>query len=235
MYDAVCEVGHVTVVAPVSEMSAVGHAITIAVPLRVKPYNKNGSLFGYAVDGTPADCVKIAYSAILKEKEKPDLIISGINLGSNSGINAIYSGTVSAATEGAILGIPSFAISLATYHDPDFGLAAKFAQKLAGIVIEEGLPQGTYLNVNVPHVPEKDLKGIVVTRQGQAIFNDGYEMRRDPFGRNYYWLTGSKINIEEDECVDDRAILQNKISITPIHYDLTNYSFLDKLRTWNFE
>lgn len=224
------ELGEVIVVAPDSERSAVGHAITLADPLRVWEFEKNGEFFGYAVNGTPADCVKIAYWALLKEK--PDLIVSGINLGSNTGINVIYSGTVSAATEGTILGIPSFAISLTTFQNPDFSYAAKFARKLARIILENDLPKGTFLNVNVPPVKESEIRGVAITRQGKAVYKEKFDRRVDPQNRVYYWLTGTKVEIEEDSEVDDRAILQNKVSITPIHYDLTNYAFLDELKTW---
>ncbi len=233
LYDELRKVGEVIVVAPDGERSAVGHAITISAPLRVWPYEKNGKAFGYAVAGTPADCVKIAFWALLKDQPKPELVVSGINLGSNTGINAIYSGTVSAATEGAILGVPSFAISLTTYENPDYGPAAKFARHLARIVLKRGLPRGVYLNVNVPAVPADEIKGVAITSQGQAVYREQYQMRRDPRGRAYYWLTGAKIDLERDESIDDGAILQNKISITPIHYDLTNYAFIEELKRWN--
>lgn len=235
LYSEMEKQAEVLVVAPMSEQSAVGHAITIAAPLRVWPFEKNGHQYGYAVAGTPADCVKIAYWALLKNKRKPDLVISGINLGSNTGLNAIYSGTVSAATEGTILGIPSFAISLTTYKNPDFRFAAKFAGRLARLVLREGLPKGVYLNVNVPAVAEEHIKGVAVTVQGQAIYHEKYEKRSDPLGRAYYWLSGYKVDIEEDGNVDDGAILEGKISITPIHYDLTSYAYLDQLKTWNFD
>lgn len=231
LYRQIKEIGEVIVVAPDSEKSAVGHAITLSDPLRVWKFEKNGDFFGYAVNGTPADCVKIAYWALLRHK--PDLVISGINLGSNTGINVIYSGTVSAATEGTILGIPSFAISLTTYKNPDFTYAAKFARKLSKILLERDLPKGTFLNVNVPPIQEEEIEGVVITRQGKAIYKEKFDRRIDPQNRVYYWLTGTKIQLEEDSDVDDRAILQNKVSITPIHYDLTNYEFVNELNTWD--
>lgn len=230
LYQEMQKLGEVTVVAPDSEKSAVGHAITLSDPLRVWNFEKNGTFFGYAVNGTPADCVKIAYWALLDFK--PNLLVSGINLGSNTGINVIYSGTVSAATEGTILNIPSFAISLTTYKNPDFTYAAKFARKLGVQLLERGLPKGTFLNVNVPAVKEEEIRGVVITRQGQAIYEERFDRRIDPQNRVYYWLTGKKVELEEDEEVDDRAILNNKVSITPIHYDLTNYKYLDELRKW---
>lgn len=232
LHKEMVKVGDVTVVAPDSEKSAVGHAITLSDPLRVFDFQKNGEFFGYAVNGTPADCVKIACWALLEEK--PDLVVSGINLGSNSGINAIYSGTVSAATEGTILEIPSFAISLTTYTEPNFDFAAKFARKLATLILQKGLPRGTLLNVNVPPVEEPQIAGIQITRQGRAIYKERFDKRVDPANRVYYWLTGKKVQIEEDIEVDDFAIKSNRVSITPLHFDLTNYEFLDELKSWGF-
>lgn len=232
LYEEVKKLGEVIIVAPDSEKSAVGHAITLSAPLRVDEYRKNGSLFGYAVNGTPADCVKLAYWAILKE-QKPDIIISGINLGSNTGVNIIYSGTVSAAMEGAMLNIPSFAISLTTFNNPDFKPAAKFAGRFVPKLLANKLPAGVSLNINVPPVPEEAIEGIEITRQGKALYREEFDKRIDPHDKSYYWLTGSKMEIEKDPDVDDRAILNNKISITPIHYNLTEYSLLNKIRQWD--
>lgn len=224
-------IGDVFIVAPSTEHSAVGHAITLSDPLRVSDFQRNGRLFGYAVDGTPADCVKIAYWALLKRK--PDLVVSGINLGINTGINTIYSGTVSAATEGAILGIPSFAISLATFCDPDFRYAAQFASRLAGILLEKGLPHGICLNVNVPSCPENQIQGVAVTRQGQAVFKEKFDRRVDPHGRVYYWLTGQKVNQEKSIDFDDGAVQSKYVSVTPVHYNLTHHDSLNTLRDWD--
>ncbi|MFQ5676405.1 MAG: 5'/3'-nucleotidase SurE [bacterium] len=230
LYQEMKQVGDVVVVAPDSEKSAVGHAITLSDPLRVWNFEKNGHFFGYAVNGTPADCVKIAYWALLKKK--PDLVVSGINLGSNAGINAIYSGTVSAATEGTILEIPSFAISLTTFKEPDFSYAAKFARRLSAYILENGLPSGTFLNVNVPPGSEDEIAGVQVTRQGRSNYHEHFDKRVDPQHRVYYWLTGKKIQIEQESDVDENAILNKMVSITPMHYDLTNYDYLDQLRSW---
>jgi len=232
LYRELKKIGDVFVVAPDSEKSAVGHAITLSNPLRVFPFKRNGKFFGHAVTGTPADCVKIAHWAILKG-QKIDLLVSGINHGSNTGINVIYSGTASAATEGTILGIPSFAISVATYDPVDFTVAARFARKLARKLLKKGLPPETFLNVNVPPIPESEIRGVEITRQGKAVFAEKFDRRVDPTGRTYYWLTGKKVHLErEGNDTDDQVILQNKISITPIHYDMTNYAFLEELRTW---
>lgn len=225
--------GKAYIVAPDSEKSAVGHAITLSDPLRVQNFYKNDEFFGYAVNGTPADCVKIAYWAL---EIKPDILISGINLGSNTGINIIYSGTVSAATEGMFLNIPSFAISLTTFTKPNFEIAAKFAGELSQIVLKNGLPRGTLLNVNVPAVKSEDeINGVIITRQGNAMYQEEFDKRTDPHNRVYYWLTGQKIKLEIEPDVDDRAILNNSISITPVQFDLTNYKFLDELREWGIK
>ncbi len=230
---AISQVAEITIVAPATEMSAVGHAITLSDPLRVSEFKKSGDFFGYAVSGTPADCVKLAYWALLKEKPKPDFLISGINLGSNTGINTIYSGTVSAATEGAILGIPSFAISLTTFVEPDFEPAASFAANFLNTFKDIKLPEGVYLNINVPAVPKEEIQGVQVTEQGMAKYEENYHVREDPYNRRYYWLTGKKINVETDIRVDDAAINNNYISITPVHYNLTSFDFLDNLKSYN--
>jgi len=220
----------VVVVAPDSEKSAVGHAITLSDPIRVSSFNKSGQWEGYAVSGTPSDCVKIAVGALLDRR--PDMVISGINLGSNAGINVIYSGTVSAATEGTILGIPSIAVSLTTYTDPIFEPAAHFAVKMMTIVLSRGLPDRTLLNINVPNLPETKIAGVRVTRQGMANFAETFDKRVDPRNRVYYWMDGKKEEISAEDDVDDEAIKQGYISITPVKYDLTNYKFIDALNNW---
>ncbi len=228
------ELGEVIVVAPDRQQSAVGHAITMHSPVRVYPFHVNGTMFGYAIDGTPADAVKFAVRNIMKDNP-PDVLVSGINHGSNTAVNIIYSGTVSAATEGAILGVPSIAVSLTTFDKPDFRYSAKFARKLTEIVAEKGLPPGTVLNVNVPNVPEEEIQGVVVTRQGRSNWDDYYEKRLDPGKREYYWLTGSLQILDKEEDIDQIAIKNKKVSITPIHYDLTNYSVINQLKSWDLE
>jgi 5'-nucleotidase len=222
----------VAVVAPEIERSAVGHAITLTDPLLVKSVNRNGAFFGYAVQGTPADCVKLAINELMDVA--PDMVVSGINLGANVGINVIYSGTVSAATEGAILGVPSIAISINTFRHPDFEPAARFARLLTRQVNKYGLPPHTSLNVNVPAIPEEKIKGVRVTRQGVTRFVERFERREDPRENVYYWQCGSTPPLEEDGDTDASALAEDYISITPIHHDLTNYDFLDSLRSWSF-
>jgi 5'-nucleotidase len=225
------KIAAVTVVAPDRQQSAVGHAITMNYPLRAIPFRKNGEFFGYAVDGTPADAVKLGVRFLLKEK--PDLLISGINHGSNTAINILYSGTVSAATEGTVLGIPSIAVSLTTHDQADFSYAAKFAARLAARVVAEGLPQGTLLNVNVPAVPEEKIPGVRITRQGNSSWEDTFDVRRDPAGREYFWLTGSMAIKDTDPETDQIAVRDNFISVTPIHYELTDLVLLERMKGWS--
>lgn len=233
LYESLKSLGHVTVVAPDTERSAVGHAITLSDPLRVKEVARGGKFFGYATTGTPADCVKLAIRAILKKR--PDIVISGINLGQNTGYSILYSGTVSGATEGAILGIPSFAVSLATFENPDFSFAAEFSKKLANIIIRNrGFPHGTLLNVNVPAVDKKKIKGVRVVRQSKVGVEERFDKREDPRKHIYYWLTGEIIKSDGYKDADIEAVRKNYISITPIRCDMTDYDFLEKLREWTF-
>ena len=209
-----------------------GHAITMQAPLRIREHLKNGKPFGLAVEGTPADCVKFALHNRLKTP--PDLVVSGINHGSNTAINIVYSGTVSAATEGTILGVPSIAVSLTTYDKPDFTYAAKVTKRIALSVLKHGLKPGTLLNVNVPAVPEKKIKGIKITRMGKTRWDDTFEARRDPINQEFYWLTGTLEVIDKGADTDQIAIENNYVSVTPIHYELTDFATLKKLKRWKF-
>lgn len=234
LVEAMKEIGNVIVMAPLDEQSAVGHALTMSLPLRVTEYHKNGSFFGYAVSGTPADCVKLALRTFLNEKglPQPDIVVSGINHGRNTAVNIIYSGTVSAATEATILDVPGVAISLESYKpDSDFSGAADFIKRFAPYVVERGMPQGTLLNVNCPSLPPDKIQGVVYTRQGLSYWDDTFEQRKDPHGRPYYWLKGTYHYVDSDEGADDIALHNNKISVTPLHYDLTDKKFLEEIRT----
>lgn len=231
--EALREMGEITIVAPLKEQSGVGHGITMQIPLRVIKYNKNGEFFGYAVNGTPADCVKIGVRNIMKDT--PDLVVSGINHGSNTAINIIYSGTVSAAREASIMDIPSIAISLTNHTGTDFRYAGKVARMLAKKMIGKDLPTGTLLNVNVPDVPEDQIKGICLTSQGKSKWDDNYEQRVDPNGRDYYWLTGSLTVLDTEINTDQAAIKNNYVSISPIHFDLTDYAAYERMKNWNIE
>lgn len=227
------EIGDVTVVAPLKEQSAVGHAITMQIPLRVTEFHKNGKFFGYAVDGTPADCIKIGIRNIMNES--PDLVVSGINHGSNTAINIIYSGTVSAAREAAIMDVPSIAISVTNHAASNFEFAGKVAKTLAKEIAGKDLPVGTLLNVNVPDVPENEISGICLTKQGKSKWDDIYEKRIDPYGKNYYWLTGNLLEVDKEIESDQAAIKKNYVSITPIHFDLTDYETYKKMKRWNIQ
>ncbi len=231
--DALKQIAEVTVVAPLKEQSGVGHGITMQIPLRVIKYNNNGTFFGYAVNGTPADCVKMGVRNIMTET--PDLVVSGINRGSNTAINIIYSGTVSAAREAAIMGIPAMAISVTSHVASDFGYAGKVARMLSLKMTSGNLPPGTLLNVNVPNLTEDKINGIRLTTQGKSKWDDIYEKRVDPNGANYYWLTGNLMDIDTEFNSDQVAVKNGFVSISPIHFDLTDYATYDNMKSWNID
>ena len=231
LHEAVRDLGDVSVVAPSGEQSAVGHAITLSDPIKTKKIFRNGNFFGHAVGGTPADCVKLAACALLDRR--PDLVISGINLGPNAGISVLYSGTVSAATEGTILGIPSMAISINTFKDPLWDTAARVARHLAALVHRTGLPPRTLLNVNVPNLPLGQIRGFSVTSMGQSRFVETFDRRTDPRGNVYYWMDGALESCGETKGTDLDALNQGYVSLTPIWFDLTNQAALPALRKWN--
>lgn len=229
LVQAMRRLGEVIVVAPDRQQSAVGHALTVASPLRATPFHRDGEVFGWAVNGTPADCVKLGVSTLLEHR--PDMVVSGINHGSNTSVNAIYSGTVSAATEGTLMGIPSMAVSLATFDESaDMTLAAEVAYDVASRLLTLELPAGTLLNVNVPTVPRSQYKGLRITRQGHSEWKDTYDVRTDPQGRPYYWLTGEFVTVQQVEDADDVVVALGWTAITPLHYELTNFNALDNLR-----
>ncbi|MCX7705678.1 MAG: 5'/3'-nucleotidase SurE [bacterium] len=220
----------VVVVAPDSERSNVGHAITLSLPLRVEALKIPAGITGYSVNGMPADCIKIAVSSLLNRK--PDIVISGINLGSNLGIDVLYSGTVSAATEAAILGIPAFAISLDSLEDPDFSYAAFFALTLAEKVINNGLPENTVLNVNVP---QGKPSGVRVVPLSRARYREYYEKRINPRKKTYYWLAGEFMEETDVGDSDTRALKEGFITITPLKIDMTNYECIEIFSRWKFD
>jgi len=230
---ALRRIGTVWVVAPDTQQSAVVHALTVAVPLRVDEHIRDGERFGWRVNGKPADCVKLAVQRLLPER--PDLVVSGINHGRNTAVSLIYSGTVSGATEGAVLGIPSIAVSLDDFkHHADFTFAAEFATWLAPIVATRGLPRGVLLNVNVPAVQSSEIKGVRIAEQGESYWDDTYEERHDPMGRPYYWLTGKYVKTGPDSS-DDHAIDDGYVSITPIHYRLTDAAMMQQIQSWGLD
>ena len=227
------QIGNVTVIAPRSEQSAVGHAITMKIPLRVTKYYKDGDLFGYAVEGTPADCIKIGVRSIMETP--PDVVVSGINHGSNTAINIIYSGTVSAAREAAIMDIPSIAISVTSNAAEHFEYAGKLAQIFVKEIVEKGLEKGTLLNINVPDLPAEEIKGTLLTTQGKSKWEEIYDKRVDPYGKDYYWLTGQLTEVDKEWGTDQFAINNKYAAVTPIHFDLTDYKTFDNMKSWNIE
>lgn len=216
----------VFVFAPDRERSATGHALTLNRPLRLERHPL-GDLEAWAVNGTPSDCVKIALSMALPAP--PDLVISGINRGANVGLDVMYSGTVSAAIEGTMSGIPSIAVSLASFEVGDYEPAARFALWLANRMPQWTLPPKTLLNVNVP---EGTHAGVRITRLGGRRYEDVFEARTDLRGKSYYWLSGTPLPSEEEHDSDVRAVHEHFISVTPIHYDLTHYAMIPPLQDW---
>jgi 5'-nucleotidase len=224
---ALQEIGNVFVVAPDREQSAIAHSLTLHRPLRVEKIRKNF----YAVDGTPADCVHLGVNALLPER--PRLVVSGINKGGNLGDDITYSGTVSAAFEGTLLGIPSFAISLVSRSHFKFETAARFARRVAQHVLKRGLPKDTFLNINVPNLDEETIKSYKITQQGRWIHNgSGVEEKIDPRGKKYYWIGSGQLVFDRRGDTDFEAVSNSYISITPLHLDLTNYSSIPQLRKW---
>ncbi|MBW1729751.1 MAG: 5'/3'-nucleotidase SurE [Deltaproteobacteria bacterium] len=228
LYEAFSQDYEVSVVAPETEMSAVGHAITLSQPLRVRSVTKGGRFYGYAVSGTPADCVKIAVKELLDHP--PDMVLSGINLGRNVGMDILYSGTVSAATEAAFLGFKAAAISLDTRKTEDFTLAAQFSRAVVRFVMENGLRDGTALNVNIPALPPEQIQGVCFARQGLSRFEERFERRNDPRGNVYYWLMGETTIENGTPDTDFVALKSGMITITPIHYDLTCREELERIQ-----
>ena len=229
--EAVGDLGTLRIVAPHEEQSAVGHAITLFDPIKTHPVQKDNGLTGVAVHGTPADCVKLAVCELLDEP--PEFVFSGINLGANTGICVLYSGTVSAATEGAILGIPSVAFSLNTYQDPEWETAVEVTRRVAGNVLKRPWQSGTLLNVNIPNRPMDEIKGYRVTRMAKSRFKEIFHKRSDPRGNVYYWLDGDMQVLDSDPDSDVNAVADGWVSITPISTDLTHRPAYDELRDWD--
>ena len=232
--EALSEHHDVYIIAPDRERSASGHSLTLHTPLRVEKLDEPiyGSKASWVTTGTPGDCIKIGINAVLAKDEQPDLIISGINHGPNLGMDVLYSGTVSCAMEGAMLGIPSIATSLASmsWDYEDFRFAAKF---IAGFVNNKlkdfEFPNKSILNINIPSVEEEDIAGITVTELGRKMFTDCYEKRVDPRGKVYYWLAGELINEPVETKTDISAVMNNKISITPLTYVMTHFAMMKNL------
>ena len=224
------EFGDVVVVAPDKPQSAMGHAITINATIRVHPMRSDGIL-EYACSGTPVDCIKLAVNKILHRK--PDLLVSGINHGSNASINVIYSGTMSAAMEGAMEGIPSIGFSLLDHSiDADFSAAKHYARIIIDQALNDQMPDGICLNVNIPNVSTEMIQGIKVCRQARANWEEEFDERKDPNGKPYYWLTGVFKNFDEGVDTDIWALENNYVSIVPCQFDITAHKVLQHYKNW---
>ncbi len=224
---ALSDVGEVWVVAPDRDQSAASHSLTLHRPLRATKVAPRW----YAVDGTPTDCVALAVKGMVKRKF--DLVASGINLGGNMGDDVTYSGTVSAAFEATLLGLPAFAISLVAERQGDFTASGQAAVLVAQVIARHGLPTNTLLNVNVPNLRPSRIKGVAVTQQGRRHYGDIIVRKLDPRGKAYYWIAGKEPSWEPMEDSDYAAVMAGRISVTPLHLDLTNRHAVDQLRTWD--
>lgn len=227
--------GEVTVVAPDRNWSAAGHTKTLHKPLRVKSVTLADGSCAYATDGAPTDCVALVVLGFLQEK--PTLVVSGINPAGNLAHDLTYSGTVAAAMEGAINGIPSIAVSLDADHSDkiDFGPAAEFAARIARRVLSEGLPPDTFLNVNVPPIPLSEIAGVRITRLGKRIYRDALVERQDPQGKTYYWIGGEPPTGLVEDGTDIGSLAQHYVSITPVHMDMTSHALIDRLKPWELD
>lgn len=235
LVDEMRKLGQVLVVAPDKPQSAMGHAITINQPIRLTKVDVFNGIEAYQCTGTPVDCVKIAIDKLLPRR--PDLMVSGINHGSNSSINVIYSGTMSAAVEAAIDGMKAIGFSLSDYSwDANFDVIRSYVSKIAQNVLNNDLPYGTLLNVNFP-VPKNNapIKGIKICRQAMAKWKEDFDMRLDPFQRPYYWMTGKFINMDQGEDTDEWALANDYISIVPTQFDLTDHNRIGQLNQWGWQ
>ncbi|MBL7900857.1 MAG: 5'/3'-nucleotidase SurE [Bacteroidia bacterium] len=226
--------GEVIVVAPDKPQSAMGHAITINEPIRLMKVDLHEGVEAWQCTGTPVDCVKIAIDKLLTRK--PDLMVSGINHGSNSSINVIYSGTMSAAVEAAIDGMKSIGFSLSDYSwDADFSPVRPIVRKIAKATLENDLPYGTLLNVNIPKPDDGNIKGIRVCRQAVAKWKEDFDQRTDPFGRTYYWMTGKFVNMDHGQDTDEWALSNGYVSVVPTMFDLTDHQRMGTVNQWGLD
>jgi len=232
LVEAVKDLGTVVVVAPDKPQSGMGHAITIGSPLRMNRMNIFGEIEAWQTSGTPVDCVKLAVDKILHRK--PDICLSGINHGANHSINVIYSGTMSAAMEASIEGIPSIGFSLLDYnYDADFTGSRQVVHKIVSAVLNKKLDKHLLLNVNIPSVPAENIKGIKVCKQAYAKYEEDFAERLDPHGKKYYWLTGEFKNFDKGKDTDVWALEHNYVSVVPVQFDLTNYTLKSQLEKSN--
>jgi len=231
LIDYIRPLGRIVVVAPDRPQSGTAHAVTINVPLRLDLVAKEKDYEEYSCNGTPADCVKLAFKVVLKRR--PDFLFSGINHGTNASINIIYSGTMAAVFEGAMAGVPSVGFSLNNYSmKADFGPSRKFVTEIAGKVMKDGLPRGVCLNVNIPDLPEESIRGIKVCRQSEGTWQEDFDEREDPNGRKYFWMKGVFVKIGEGPDTDQWAIENHYVAVVPVHFDFTSIRALQKLQNW---
>ncbi|MFZ5973105.1 MAG: 5'/3'-nucleotidase SurE [Bacteroidota bacterium] len=224
------ELGDVLVVAPDGPQSGMGHAITVGDTLRLEESTIFEGVKAYECSGTPADCVKMARHFVLKGERQPDIVVSGINHGSNTSISVLYSGTMSAAIEGAIEGTPAIGFSLCDYgHDADFSHTNEYVKKIARQVLAKGLPKGVALNVNIPPKRNESIKGIRICRQANAKWVEEFDQRFDPNGRRYFWMAGNFVNFDKGEDNDEWAIANNYVSVVPCQFDLTAHQAIPVL------
>lgn len=239
LIEAMRTLGQVTVLAPDHNWSAAGHTKTMHKPLRVRPYTidcpgpEPDTIEAFTTTGAPSDCVSLALLGILSQK--PDLVVSGINQGPNLGYDVTYSGTVAAAMEAVIFGLPAIAFSLDSYDTPDFVLAAQVAAQVAGQALNQHLPAGTLLNVNVPHCSATDVAGYAVTRLGRRVYRDVLVKRQDPRGRPYYWIGGEPPSGHRDQGTDIWAVANGYVSITPMHLDMTAHRLISEVERWKLD
>jgi 5'-nucleotidase len=226
------DIGDLVVVAPEKGMSGMSHAITVREPLRLRKLREEKGLIEYSCNGTPVDAVKLGEKLVLKKN--PNLLLSGINHGSNASVNILYSGTMGAVLEGCMIGLPSIGFSLLDYaYDADFAPSETWVRRIVRMVLEKGLPQGVCLNVNIPAVPLEEIKGMKVVRQADGAWEETFEARQDPYHQDYFWLSG-KFNERKNGSDTDLVVLREKfISIVPVQYDLTAHAALPKLKEFN--
>lgn len=233
LIEAVKDLGRLLVVAPDKPQSGMGHAITVNNVLRLFKSNLHGPIESWSCSGTPVDCVKLAIYQILKQK--PDLVVSGINHGSNASTNVLYSGTMSAAVEGALEGIPSIGFSLLDHdHDADFTASKTVVKQIVQQALANKMPENICLNVNIPKGAYANMKGIKVCRQARAFWEDRFDCRKDQFNRDYFWLTGEFKNYDGGEDTDIWALENNYVSVVPVQFDMTAHHAIAPLNTWKF-
>lgn len=230
LHDVLTRNHQVVVVAPDRERSAAGHSLTLRHPLRVKEVDQDW----YSVDGTPTDCIHLALNGFLSGS-RPEMVVAGINMGANLGSDVTYSGTVAAAMEGVLSGLPSIAVSQVSRESFEFDTAAELAAKLVSIVEIKGLPVGTLLNVNVPDVSKGPIRGVRVTRQGKSSYGEPIVEKVDPRGQKYFWIGSGEAEWTKGDDVDMDAVEEGVVSVTPLHLNMTNETAYRELSKWNFD